>query len=172
MGGINRRERGNRLPGKAKLTIKVIFDEIPTWSLSGPAQKRIATRNARHKTGRILMGRHQVKDIGPAFLQSAQVHALIIQRDMSNFAAHSLIDTRQTQIARILNRIHLVRAKQLNQHGIEQLGARTDNDVVGVDIHTPCPVQMVSNCASQPSSALRRCGRKDFALVFGCQRRP
>ena len=42
------------------------------------------------------MGRHQVKDIGPAFLQSAQVHALIIQRDMSNFAAHSLIDARQT----------------------------------------------------------------------------
>ena len=118
------------------------------------------------------MGRHQVKDIGPAFLQSAQVHALIIQRDMSNFAAHSLIDARQTQIARVLNGIHLVRAKQLNQHGIEQLGARTDNDVVGVDIHTPCPVQMVSNCASQPSSALRRCGRKDFALVFGCQRRP
>ena len=118
------------------------------------------------------MGRHQMKYIGPGFLQSAQAHALIIQRDMSNFAAHSLIDTRQTQIARILNRIHLVRAKQLNQHGIEQLGARTDNDVVGVDIHTPCPVQMVSNCASQPSSALRRCGRKDFALVFGCQRRP
>ena len=118
------------------------------------------------------MGRHQVKDIGPAFLQSAQVHALIIQRDMSNLAAHSLIDTRQTQIARILNRIHLVRAKQLNQHGIEQLGARADNNVIGIDIHAPCPTQVVSNCASQPSGALRRCGRKDFALIFGCQRRP
>ena len=82
--------------------------------------------------------------------------ALVIQRDMSNLAAHSLIDTRQTQIARILNRIHLVRAKQLNQHGIEQLGARTDNDVVGVDIHTPCPVQMVSNCASLCASELGR----------------
>ena len=42
------------------------------------------------------MGRHQMKYIGPGFLQSAQVHALIIQRDMSNFAAHSLIDARQT----------------------------------------------------------------------------
>ena len=76
------------------------------------------------------MGRHQVKDIGPAFLQSAQVHALIVQRDMSNFATHSLIDARQAQIARILDGIHLVRAKQLNQHGIEQLGARTDNNVI------------------------------------------
>ena len=118
------------------------------------------------------MRRHQVKDIGPAFLQSAQVHALIIQRDMSYLAAHSLIDTRQTQIARVLNGIHLVGSKQLNQHGIEQLGACTDNNVVGVDIHAPCPTQMVSNCASQPSGALRRCGRKDFALIFGCQRRP
>ena len=94
------------------------------------------------------MGRHKVKDIGPAFLQSAQVHALTIQQDMSHLAAHSLIDARQTQIARVLNGIHLVRAKQLNQHGIEQLGARTDNDVVGVDIHAPCPAQVVSNCAS------------------------
>ena len=94
------------------------------------------------------MGRHQVKDIGPSFLQSAQVHAVIIQRNMSNFAAHSLIDARQTQIARVLNGVHLVRAKQLNQHGIEQLGTRTDNNVVGVDIHAPCPAQMVSNCAS------------------------
>ena len=93
------------------------------------------------------MGRHQVKDIGPGFLQSAQVHALIIQRDMSNFAAHSLIDARQAQIARILNGIHHVGSKQLNQHGIEQLGARTDNDVVGVDIHAPCPTQMMSDSA-------------------------
>ena len=94
------------------------------------------------------MGRHKVKDIGPSFLQSAQVHAIVIQRDMSYLAAHSLIDARQAQIARILNRIHLVHAKQLNQHGIEQLSARTDNDVIGVDIHTPCPAQMASNCAS------------------------
>ena len=118
------------------------------------------------------MGRHKVKDIGPSFLQSAQVHAVVIQRDMSYLAAHSLIDARQTQIARVLNGIHLVSAKQLNQHGIEQLGACTDNNVVGVDIHAPCPTQMVSNCASQPSGALRRCGRKNFALIFGCQRRP
>ena len=41
------------------------------------------------------MRRHQVKNIGPGFLQSAQVHAVVIQRDMSNFAAHSLIDARQ-----------------------------------------------------------------------------
>ena len=94
------------------------------------------------------MGRHQVKDIGPSFLQSAQVHAVIIQRNMSNLATHSLVDARQAQIARILNGIHLVCSKQLNQHGIEQLGARTDNDVVGVDIHTPCPAQMASDCAS------------------------
>ena len=94
------------------------------------------------------MGRHQVKNIGPGFLQSAQVHAPIIQRDMSNFAAHSLIDARQAQIARVLNGIHLIRAKQLNQHGIEQLGARTDNNVVGIDIHAPCPTQVVSDCAS------------------------
>ena len=94
------------------------------------------------------MGRHQVKDIGPAFLQSVQVHTLIIQRDMSNFAAHSLIDARQAQIARVLNGIHPVGSKQLNQHGIEQLGARADNNVVGVDIHTPCPAQMMSNRAS------------------------
>ena len=94
------------------------------------------------------MGWHQVKDIGPGFLQSTQVHAVIIQRDMPNFATHSLIDARQTQIARVLNSIHLVSAKQLNQHGIEQLGACTDNDVVGVDIHTPCPAQMMSNRAS------------------------
>ena len=67
---------------------------------------------------------------------------------MSNFATHSLIDARQAQIARVLNGIHLVGAKQLNQHGIEQLGARTDNNVVGVDIHAPCPAQMVGNCAS------------------------
>ena len=94
------------------------------------------------------MGRHQVKDIGPGFLQNAQVHALIIQRDMSNFAAHSLIDARQAQIARIFNGIHLVGSKQLNQHGIEQLGARTDDDVVGINIHAPCPAQMASDCAS------------------------
>ena len=85
------------------------------------------------------MGRHQVKDVGPGFLQSAQVHAVIIQRDMSNFATHSLIDARQAQIPRILNGIHLVGSKQLNQHGIEQLGTRTDNNVVGVDIHAPRP---------------------------------
>ena len=85
------------------------------------------------------MRRHQVKDVGPGFLQSAQVHALIIQRNMTHFATHSLIDARQAQIARILNGIYLVRAKQLNQHGIEQLGARTDNNVVEVDIHTPRP---------------------------------
>ena len=94
------------------------------------------------------MGRHQVKDIGPAFLQSAQVHALIIQRDMSNFAAHSLIDARQAQIARVLNGIHPVGSKQLNQHGIEQLGARTDNNVIRIDIHASRPTQMVSDCAS------------------------
>ena len=40
------------------------------------------------------MGRHQVKDIGPTFLQSTQVHAVIIQRDMPNVATHSLIDAR------------------------------------------------------------------------------
>ena len=85
------------------------------------------------------MRRHQVKDIRPGFLQSAQVHALTVQRDMTHFATHSLIDARQAQIARILNGIYLVRAKQLNQHGIEQLGARTDNDIVGIDIHTPRP---------------------------------
>ena len=89
-----------------------------------------------------------MKDIRPGFLQSAQVHAVVIQRDMSYLAAHSLIDARQAQIARILNGIHLVGSKQLNQHGIEQLGARTDNNVVGVDIHTPYPAQMASNCAS------------------------
>ena len=94
------------------------------------------------------MGRHQVKNIGPSFLQSTQVHAVIIQRDMPNVATHSLIDARQAQIARIFNGIHLVGSKQLNQHGIEQLGARADNNVVGVDIHTPCPAQMMSNCAS------------------------
>ena len=89
-----------------------------------------------------------MKDIRPSFLQSAQVHALTVQRDMPHFATHGLIDARQAQIARILNGIHLVGSKQLNQHGIEQLGARTDNDVVGVDIHAPCPTQMVSDSAS------------------------
>ena len=92
---------------------------------------------------------------------------------MSNLAAHSLIDTRQTQIARILNRIHLVRAKQLNQHGIEQLGARTDNDVVGVDIHTPlsrADGEQLRVAAEQCPAPVR--AKKDFALVFGCQRRP
>ena len=67
---------------------------------------------------------------------------------MANFATHSLIDACQTQITRILDGIHLVRAKQLNQHGIEQLGARTDNNVVGINIHAPCPAQMASDCAS------------------------
>ena len=103
----------------------------------------------KNKGGREYLDKaFKVKDIGPSFLQSAQVHAVVIQRDMSYLAAHSLIDARQAQIARILNGIHLVRAKQLNQHGIEQLGARTDNNVVGVDIHTPRPAQMMSNCAS------------------------
>ena len=118
------------------------------------------------------MRRHQVKDIGPGFLQRAQVHALSIQRDMPHFATHGLIDARQAQIAWILDGIHLVRAKQLNQHGIEQLGARTDNDIVGIDIHAPCPAQMARNRTSQSSGALRRCGRKDFTFVFGRQRRP
>ena len=58
------------------------------YAVEDPGYLRL-TRKTRHKAGRILMRRHQVKDIGPAFLQSAQVHALIIQRDMSYLAAHS-----------------------------------------------------------------------------------
>ena len=91
---------------------------------------------------------------------------------MSNFAAHGLIDARQTQVARILNGVHLVRAKQLNQHRVKQLGARTDDDVVRIDAHTPRPAKMMRDCVPQPSGALRRCGREDFALIFGRQRRP
>jgi hypothetical protein len=91
---------------------------------------------------------------------------------MPHFAAHSLIDACQTQVARVFNSINLLLAKQLNQHGIEQLGARTDDDVVGIDVHTPRPAKMVRNCAPQPSGALRGRGREDFALVFGRQRRP
>ena len=113
-----------------------------------------------------------MKDVRPGILQSAQVHALTIQRDMPNFAAHGLIDARQTQVARVFDGVHLVRAKQLDQHRVKQLGARTDDDIVGIDIHAPRPAQMMSDRASQPSGALRRCGREDFALIFGRQRCP
>ena len=113
-----------------------------------------------------------MKNIRPGIEQLAQVNALTIQRNMPHFAAHGLIDARQTQVARILDGVCLVRAKQLNQHGIEQLSARTDDDVIGIDVHAPRPAKIMRNCMPQPSGALRRCGREDFTLIFGRQRCP
>ena len=80
--------------------------------------------------------------------RAAYTYCFIIFAGIGAQLFYNFICAFQAQIARILNGIHLVRAKQLNQHGIEQLGARTDNNVVGVDIHTPRPAQMMSNCAS------------------------
>ena len=113
-----------------------------------------------------------MKNIRPGIEQLAQVNALTIQRNMPHLAAHSLIDARQTQVTRVLDGVYLIRAKQLDQHRVKQLGARTDDDIVGIDIHAPRPAQMMSDRAPQPSGALRRCGREDFALIFGRQRRP
>ena len=113
-----------------------------------------------------------MKNIRPGIEQLTQVNALTIQRNMPHLAAHGLIDARQTQVARVLDSVCLVCAKQLNQHGIEQLSARTDDDIVGIDIHAPRPAKMMRNCMPQPSGALRRCGREDFALIFGRQRCP
>ena len=113
-----------------------------------------------------------MKNIRPGIEQLAQVNALTIQRNMPHLAAHGLIDARQTQVARILNGVNLVRAKQLSQHRVKQLSARADNDVVGIDVHAPRPAKMMRNCAPQPSGTLCRCGREDFALIFGRQRCP
>ncbi len=65
----------NRLSFISEFTVIIILNKIPPFLFISPYKKLLPSLYRHNNTGRILMGRHDIGDIRPAFFQKLYIHA-------------------------------------------------------------------------------------------------
>ena len=108
-----------------------------------------------------------MQDIRAALPQRAGADAVAVHRDEPVIDAVAFVDLRDLPVARVLERIGLVKAEQLDQQAVEVLRSRADDDPVRVGLNAAERVQMRRDRLPQRRNAAARRIRHHLGALPG-----
>ena len=152
--GVHAHERRNGTARQTELAVVVVLDNVAPRLLACPGKKLVATRNRRDQTRGELVRGHDVGDVCPACPQVGHADATVVERDIGKLGIVCPIDAREARVARRLNRVATLAAKQLHDEVVEHLRPGRHDDLLRSHLHAAEGVQVLGQLNAKGQRAL------------------
>lgn len=152
-------QRRNRFSFITKFTVVIIFNDITCSSLQaivlGPSQKFHAPFDRHHDPQRVLMGRHDKRNIRSGRFQLSDVHTFRIHIYCTNIIRKLFKKTVGLHISRIFQRNFMLSPDHHRQQHQQIIISRSDNDLFRRTIDASRLMQIITDRTAQSLFSLR-----------------